>query len=46
MSQEFIEKCSVYNDVLKQYFGYSKLKDKQSEIIYNLLEKKEMYVVF
>ena len=37
MSQEIIEKCKVYNEVLKQYFGYSKLKDKQVEIIYNLL---------
>ena len=37
MSQEFIEKCNVYNDVLKQYFGYSKLKDKQAEIIYILI---------
>jgi ATP-dependent DNA helicase RecQ len=40
MSHDFTEKCKLYNDVLKKYFGYSKLKDKQSEIIYNLLEKK------
>ena len=40
MSHDFIEKCKLYDDVLKEYFGYSKLKDKQSEIIYNLLEKK------
>ena len=41
MSHDFTEKCKLYNDVLKKYFGYSKLKDKQSEIIYNLLEKKK-----
>lgn len=30
-----------YNAILKEYFDYDSLKDKQLEIIYNLLEKKQ-----
>jgi len=37
---DYLEKTEKYNKILKKYFGYDKLKDKQSEIIYNILEKK------
>ncbi len=29
------------NDILKKYFGYDKLKDKQEEIINNILDKRD-----
>lgn len=40
-SKDFIEKTKFYNKVLYENFGYTALKDKQAEIIYNLLEKKK-----
>ncbi|VVU94970.1 RQC domain [seawater metagenome] len=39
-SDNYVKKCQHYNEVLNEYFGYAALKDKQAEIIYNLLENK------
>lgn len=35
-----------YNDILKKYFGHNSLKKEQFEIIYNLINKKKMFVQF
>jgi RecQ family ATP-dependent DNA helicase len=35
------QKFDHYNQYLKKYFGYNKLKDKQYEIIYNIIELKK-----
>ena len=40
MNNDYINKVSIYNKVLEKHYGYAELKDKQAEIIYNLLEKK------
>ena len=32
----YLDKVNHYNQILKKYFGYDKLKDKQAEIIYNV----------
>ena len=40
MNNDYKNTVSKYNEVLLEHYGYSELKDKQAEIIYNLLEKK------
>jgi RecQ family ATP-dependent DNA helicase len=39
-SNDYIDKVNDYNRLLKENFGYDKLKNKQAEIIYNVIEKK------
>ncbi len=40
-SNDYIDKVNEYNRILKESFGYNKLKDKQADIIYNVIEKKK-----
>jgi RecQ family ATP-dependent DNA helicase len=39
-SEHYTKRIEFYNKVLKDNFGFTSLKEKQAEIIYNLLEKK------